>query len=76
MAVGQPGRFGICCVWGTADFIVKGLLFSIVCVGIYFFFFKQYQLHKELKPIISYVWYSFTNRLKMDKKTVYEGKYE
>ncbi len=50
-------------LWGTADFIVKGLLFLLVCVGIYFFFFKQYQLYKELKPIISYVWHSFAARL-------------
>ncbi len=59
-------------LWGIADLIVKALLFSIVCVGIYFFFFKEYQLKKELKPIISYVWYSFTNRLKIGKKAVYE----
>ena len=60
-------------LWGTADLTVKGLLFSIVCVGIYFLFFKKYQLYKELKPIISYVWLSFTNRLKRDQKTAYEG---
>ncbi len=54
-------------LWGTADFIVKGLLFLLVCVGIYFFFFKQYKIHKELKPIISYVWHSFAARL--EKKT-------
>ena len=63
-------------LWGTADFIVKGLLFLLVCVGIYFFFFKQYKLYEELKPIISYVWYPFTNRLKMGKKVVYEGNYD
>ncbi len=63
-------------LWGTADLIVKGFIFSLVCVGIYFLFFKQYQLYKELKPIVSYVWHSFTNRLKVDKKIVYEGKYE
>jgi len=63
-------------IWGTADLVVKGLLYSIVCVGIYFFFFKQYKIHKELKPIISYAWYSFTNRLKIGKKVVYEGEYD
>jgi O-antigen/teichoic acid export membrane protein len=63
-------------LWGMADLIVKGFIFSLVCVGIYFLFFKQYKLYKELKPIVSYVWYSFTNRLKTDKKIVYEGKYE
>ncbi len=63
-------------IWGTADLIVKGFIFSLVCVGIYFLFFKQYKLYKELKPIISYVWYSFTNRLKIGKKVVYEGEYE
>jgi len=60
---------------GISDLIVKGLLFSIICISIYFFFFKQYQLNKELKPIISYIWYSFTSRLRMGRKTVNDGKY-
>jgi len=63
-------------LWGMADLTVKGFIFSLVCVGIYFLFFRKYQLYKELKPIISYAWYSFTNRLKKGKKAVYEGEYE
>jgi O-antigen/teichoic acid export membrane protein len=63
-------------LWGMADLMLKGLIFSGICIGIYFLFFKQYKLYKELKPIISYVWYSFTNRLKMGKKVLYEGEYE
>ena len=62
-------------LWGTADLVLKAFIFSAFCVGIYFLFFKQYRLYEELKPIISYVWYSFTDRLKMDK-TAYKEKYE
>jgi len=57
--------------WGTADFIVKGLLFSLISVGTYFLFFKQYHIYKELKPIMSYVWFSFKARFKLAKKAVY-----
>ena len=63
-------------LWGIADLTVKGFIFSLVCVGIYFLFFRKYKLYKELKPIISYAWYSFINRLKMGKKAVYEGEHE
>lgn len=52
-------------LWGTADFLIKGLIFALICVGIYFLFFKQYQLNKELKPIMFYVWHSLANKLKI-----------
>ena len=61
-------------LWGTADLVLKALIFSAFCIGIYFLFFNKYRLYEELKPIISYVWYSFTGRLKMDK-TAYKEKY-
>jgi O-antigen/teichoic acid export membrane protein len=40
---------------GIADFMVKGVIFSLSCIGIYLLFFKNYRLYEELKPIISYV---------------------
>lgn len=63
-------------LWGIADLTVKGFIFALLCAGIYSLFFKRYHLYKELKPIIFYVWYSFTNRMKIGKKVVYEGEYE
>jgi len=52
---------------GIADFMVKGMIFSLSCIGIYLLFFKNYRLYEELRPIISYVVNSVLWRFKIKK---------
>jgi len=42
-------------LWGFADLIIKGLIFSLVCFSIFFLSFPKYRLHKEIKPIFQYI---------------------
>lgn len=43
-------------IWGSADMIIKATMLTLICAGAYLTLFKEFELHKELKPILSYLW--------------------
>ncbi|MCJ7563449.1 MAG: oligosaccharide flippase family protein [Candidatus Aminicenantes bacterium] len=59
---------------GLIELALKGGLFGLICIGLYFFFFRHFDLYRELKPIVHYVWFSVAKKLKIGKKSAWEYK--
>jgi O-antigen/teichoic acid export membrane protein len=57
-------------LWGIVDLASKGILFSGLAVLLFSLIFKRDQPHRELKPVIGYIWSSFSqNIMKFVKKS-------
>lgn len=59
---------------GIIDLGMKGIVFSVISVGLFSLIFRQSHAYKEFRAAVSYMWASFIEGIRLRKKSATEAK--